>query len=87
MPAVLLLDIKMPRMDGVEVLRALREDDQFRLLPVVILSSSREERDLTECWRLGVNAYVVKPHDIGQYFETVTTIGKFWGTINEAPQS
>ncbi len=87
LPAVLLLDIKMPRMDGVEVLRALREDDQFRLLPVVILSSSREERDLTECWKLGVNAYVVKPHDISQYFETVRTIGKFWGTINEAPQS
>jgi len=86
-PAVLLLDIKMPRMDGVEVLRALRADQEFRHLPVVILSSSREERDVTDCWNLGVNAYVVKPHDINQYFDTVRTIGQFWGTLNEAPQS
>ncbi|MBW8823648.1 MAG: response regulator [Xanthomonadales bacterium] len=85
MPAVVLLDIKMPRMDGVEVLRALRADNEFRHMPIVILSSSREERDVANCWDLGVNAYVVKPHDIDKYFETVRTIGQFWGTINEAP--
>ncbi len=84
-PAVVLLDIKMPRMDGVEVLRALRSDDEFKHLPIVMLSSSREERDVASCWDLGVNAYVVKPLDIDQYFETVRTIGQFWGTINEAP--
>lgn len=84
-PAVVLLDIKMPRMDGVEVLRALRADDEFKHLPVVMLSSSREERDVTNCWNLGVNAYVVKPHDIDEYFRTVRTIGQFWGTLNEAP--
>lgn len=87
LPAVLLLDIKMPRMDGIELLRSLREDERLRRLPVVILSSSREERDVAECWSLGVNAYVVKPHDIGEYFEAVRTTGKFWGTINIAPDA
>ena len=85
-PAVLLLDIKMPRMDGLEVLQRLRSSEQYRRLPVVILSSSREESDLARSWDLGVNAYVVKPVDVDQFFGAVKTLGKFWAVFNEAPQ-
>lgn len=85
-PAVLLLDIKMPRMDGLEVLQQLRENPRFQRLPVVILSSSREESDLAQSWDLGVNAYVVKPVDAEQFFEAVKSLGRFWGVFNEAPQ-
>lgn len=84
-PAVLLLDIKMPRMDGLEVLKELREHETLKRLPVVILSSSREESDLARSWDLGVNAYVVKPVDVDQFFEAVKTLGKFWAVFNEAP--
>lgn len=86
-PAVLLLDIKMPRMDGLEVLQQLRENEQFKALPVVILSSSREESDLARSWNLGVNAYVVKPVDIIQFFEAVKTLGRFWAVFNQSPDS
>ena len=84
-PVVLLLDIKMPRMDGLEVLTTLRADEHFRRMPVVILSSSREESDLARSWDLGVNAYVVKPVDIDQFFQAVKTLGTFWAVINETP--
>ncbi|KAF1705304.1 response regulator [Pseudoxanthomonas kaohsiungensis] len=84
-PAVLLLDIKMPRMDGLEVLQRIRADERLRRMPVVILSSSREESDLVRSWNLGVNAYVVKPVDIDQFFAAVKTLGKFWAVINEPP--
>ena len=84
-PAVLLLDIKMPRMDGLEVLTELRKDSRFNHLPVVILSSSREESDLARSWDLGVNAYVVKPVDVDQFFEAVRTLGRFWAVLNEPP--
>ena len=86
-PSVLLLDIKMPRMDGLEVLKLLRADENLRLIPVVILSSSREEADLARSWDLGVNAFVVKPVDTDQFFEAVKTLGKFWAVINEAPEA
>lgn len=86
-PAVLLLDIKMPRMDGLEVLQKLRADEHLRRIPVVILSSSREESDLARSWDLGVNAYVVKPVDVDQFFEAVKTLGRFWAVFNEAPQA
>ncbi len=82
-PAVVLLDLKMPRMDGFEVLREIRSSDEFRCLPVVILSSSREESDLARSWDLGVNAYVVKPVDVRQFFEAVQTLGHFWAVLNE----
>lgn len=84
-PAVLLLDIKMPRMDGLEVLRRIRSDANLRRIPVVILSSSREESDLARSWDLGVNAYVVKPVDVDQFFGAVKTLGQFWAVINETP--
>ena len=85
LPAVLLLDIKMPRMDGLEVLKHIRSHDKLKKLPVVILSSSREESDLARSWDLGVNAYVVKPVDVDQFFQAVKMLGTFWAVINEAP--
>lgn len=85
LPAVLLLDIKMPRMDGLEVLQQIRAHDRLKTLPVVILSSSREESDLARSWDLGVNAYVVKPVDVDQFFQAVKLLGTFWAVINEAP--
>ena len=86
LPAVLLLDIKMPRMDGLEVLKQIRTDENLKRLPVVILSSSREESDLARSWDLGVNAYVVKPVDVDQFFNAVKTLGTFWAVINQAPE-
>ncbi len=86
LPAVLLLDIKMPRMDGLEVLNAIRQEESLKALPVVILSSSREESDLARSWDMGVNAYVVKPVDVDQFFQAVKTLGTFWAVINETPE-
>ncbi|WP_442683384.1 response regulator [Stenotrophomonas sp. JC08] len=85
LPVVLLLDIKMPRMDGLEVLQRIRAEEELKRLPVVILSSSREESDLARSWDLGVNAYVVKPVDIDQFFNAVKMVGTFWALINQAP--
>jgi CheY-like chemotaxis protein len=84
-PVVILLDLKMPRLDGIQVLRQLSADEQMRLIPIVILSSSRESRDLEECYRLGVNAYVVKPVHFSEFVEAVRQIGMFWALINETP--
>lgn len=84
-PVVVLLDIKMPKVDGVEVLRRIKSDPQLRLLPVVILTSSREERDLAESYRLGANAYVVKPVDFYAFVDAVKELGVFWAVINEPP--
>ncbi|QEE25834.1 response regulator [Rhodanobacter glycinis] len=85
-PAVVLLDIKMPRMDGLEVLTHMRQDERFRRVPVVILSSSREERDLARSWDLGANAYVIKPVDVAQFFDAVRTLGQFWAVLNQSPE-
>jgi two-component system response regulator len=85
-PAVVLLDIKMPRMSGLEVLKTMRADERMRRIPVVILSSSREESDLARSWDLGANAYVIKPVDVDQVFEAVRTLGQFWAVLNQAPE-
>lgn len=85
LPAVILLDLKMPRMDGVEVLRQVKADERLRTIPVVILTSSRESRDLAACYSLGVNAYVVKPVKFVEFVEAVKGIGVFWALINEPP--
>ena len=85
-PAVVLLDIKMPRMNGLDVLTAMRADEKLRRIPVVILSSSREESDLARSWDLGVNAYVIKPVDVDQFFEAVRTLGRFWAVLNQLPE-
>ena len=85
-PCVILLDIKMPRMDGIEVLAVIRKNDQLKTIPVVMLTSSREEPDLKKCYELGVNAYVVKPVNFKDFLDAVKHIGVFWAIINELPQ-
>ena len=82
-PAVILLDLKMPRMDGVQVLRRIKADERMRLIPIVVLTSSRESTDVEQCYRLGVNAYVVKPVRFIEFVEAVKQIGVFWALINE----
>ena len=84
-PVVLLLDLKMPKVDGLEVLRQLRADERMRAIPVVALTSSREPRDLEACYRLGVNAFVVKPVRFGEFVEAVRRVGAFWAVLNEPP--
>lgn len=84
-PAVILLDLKLPRIDGLEVLSKVKADPALRHLPVVMLTSSREERDLVESYRLGVNAYVVKPVDFRQFVDAVREIGVFWAVLNHVP--
>jgi CheY-like chemotaxis protein len=84
-PAVVLLDLKMPKVDGLEVLRTMRSDERFKQTPVVILTSSREEKDMVESYELGVNAYVVKPVDFQQFIEAVKILGGFWAVVNEPP--
>ncbi|HAH23721.1 MAG TPA: two-component system response regulator [Prolixibacteraceae bacterium] len=84
-PAVILLDIKMPRMDGIEVLQAIKNNRELKTIPVVMLTSSREEPDLKKCYELGVNAYVVKPVNYKDFFEAVKRLGIFWAMLNELP--
>ncbi len=84
-PAVLLLDLKMPKVDGLDVLRTLKADDGLKTIPVVMLTSSREEQDLVRSYTLGANAYVVKPVDFRAFSDAVRQLGAFWGVINEPP--
>ena len=84
-PAVVLLDLKMPKVDGLEVLRTIKKDDKLKSIPLVILTSSREEKDLVESYKLGVNAYVVKPVNFQQFIEAVKELGAFWAVVNEPP--
>jgi CheY-like chemotaxis protein len=84
-PAVVLLDLKMPKVDGLEVLRTIKNDERLKSIPVVVLTSSREEKDLVQSYKLGVNAYVVKPVDFQQFIEAVKELGAFWAVINEPP--
>ena len=84
-PAVILLDLKMPRMDGLEVLREMRDAPRLKYVPVVIMTSSREEQDLIRSYQLGVNAYIVKPVDFAEFVEAVRQAGLFWAVLNETP--
>jgi DNA-binding response OmpR family regulator len=84
-PAVLLLDLKLPKVDGLEVLQQIKADDRLKMVPVVVLTSSREERDMVASYRLGVNAYVVKPVDFHEFVNAVKELGIFWALINEPP--
>lgn len=84
-PAVVLLDLKMPKVDGIDVLRTMKADERLKSIPVVILTSSREEKDLVASYSLGVNAYVVKPVDFHQFVEAVKELGAFWAILNEPP--
>jgi CheY-like chemotaxis protein len=84
-PAVVLLDLKMPKVDGLEVLRQLKADPLLKAVPVVVMTSSREDRDLSACYELGVNAYVVKPVEFQAFVEAVQQVGAFWAVLNELP--
>ncbi|MGH7943512.1 MAG: response regulator [Opitutaceae bacterium] len=84
-PAVILLDLKMPRVDGLDALRQIRAAPEIKTLPIVILTSSREESDLVKGYELGANAYVVKPVDFEQFISAVTQLGVFWALVNEPP--
>jgi len=82
---VLLLDLKLPKVDGFEVLKHVKSDEQLKLIPVVVLTSSREEKDMVASYQLGVNAYVVKPVDFHQFVNAIKELGAFWAVINEPP--
>jgi CheY-like chemotaxis protein len=84
-PAVLLLDLKLPKIDGLEVLQQIKSDQKLRMIPVVVLTSSHEERDMVASYRLGVNAYVVKPVDFHEFVNAVRELGIFWAIINQPP--
>ena len=84
-PAVVLLDLKLPKVDGLEVLGAIRENPALKSLPVVMLTSSREEQDLVRSYELGVNAYVVKPVDFKEFVRAISDLGIFWAVLNEPP--
>ena len=85
LPAVLLLDLKMPKVDGLEVLRAIKSDVALKTIPVVMLTSSREEQDLARSYQYGANAYVVKPVDFRGFIDAVRQLGVFWAVVNEPP--
>ncbi|MBL8265564.1 response regulator [Steroidobacter sp.] len=86
-PAVVLLDLKLPKVDGLEVLAKIKSDERTRAIPVVMLTSSREESDLIRSYELGVNAFVVKPVDFNAFFEAIQDLGMFWGVLNETPRA
>jgi two-component system response regulator len=86
-PHVILLDIKLPFVDGLEILRRIKGDQRTRTIPVVMLTSSREERDLIESYRLGVNSYIVKPVDFDQFKESARTLGMYWLLLNKPPKA
>lgn len=85
-PKVILLDLKLPKIDGIEVLRQIRKDPTTRTIPVVVLTSSKEGRDVEECYALGVNSYIVKPVDFAQFSEAVKTLGLYWLLLNQPPE-
>jgi len=84
-PAVMLLDLKLPKVDGLEVLKQIKSDGELRMIPVVVLTSSKEEKDMVESYKLGVNAYVVKPVDFHEFVNAIKELGVFWAIINEPP--
>jgi len=86
-PRVVLLDLKLPLIDGLEVLRRMKEDPRTRTIPVVVLTSSREERDIVDSYQLGVNSYIVKPVDFEQFTESVRQLGFYWALLNQPPSA
>jgi CheY-like chemotaxis protein len=84
-PAVMLLDLKLPKVDGLEVLKQVKSDEKLQLIPVVVLTSSKEEKDMVASYKLGVNAYVVKPVDFHEFVNAIKELGVFWAVINEPP--
>lgn len=84
-PAVVLLDLKMPKVDGLEVLKQIKADPDLRVVPIVVLTSSREEQDLVQSYNLGTNAFVVKPVDFREFVQAIQNLGLFWAVVNEPP--
>jgi len=84
-PSVMLLDLKLPKVDGLEVLKQIKSEEKLRMIPVVVLTSSKEEKDMVASYRLGVNAYVVKPVDFHEFVNAIKELGVFWAVINEPP--
>lgn len=84
-PAVILLDVKMPKINGIEVLKHIRSDAKFKFLPIIMVTSSHEERDIVESYKLGANSYVVKPVDILQFINAIKILGQYWAVINQPP--
>jgi CheY-like chemotaxis protein len=84
-PAVILLDLKLPKVDGLEVLQQIKSDEKLKMIPVVVLTSSREEKDMVASYKLGVNAYVVKPVDFHEFVNAIKELGVFWAVINAPP--
>lgn len=84
-PKIILLDLKMPKVDGIEVLKEIRANPNTRFIPVTVLTSSREDRDIVETYKLGVNSYIVKPVDFDQFVKAVKEVGYYWGLLNENP--
>jgi CheY-like chemotaxis protein len=84
-PAVMLLDLKLPKVDGLEVLQQIKSDERLKLIPVVVLTSSHEEKDMMRSYKLGVNAYVVKPVDFHEFVNAVKELGVFWAVVNQPP--
>jgi len=85
-PKIILLDLKMPKVDGIEVLRKIKSDEHKKIIPVVVLTSSKEERDIVESYKLGVNAYIVKPVDFDKFVKAISEIGFFWLLLNQPPR-
>ena len=85
-PAVILLDLKMPKVDGLEVLRQVKGDDRLKVIPVVVMTSSREDQDIVDSYRLGVNAYIVKPLNFHEFVDAMKIVGAFWVVLNEPPK-
>ncbi|MEQ8905342.1 response regulator [Ekhidna sp.] len=86
-PRIILLDLKMPKVDGIEALKAIRADKRTKYIPVTMLTSSKEERDIVETYKLGVNSYIVKPVDFDQFVKAVKDIGYYWGLLNQRPSA
>jgi two-component system, response regulator len=85
-PKLILLDLKMPKVDGLEVLRKLKSDERKRVIPVVVLTSSKEEQDIIESYKLGVNAYIVKPVELDKFIKAISEVGMFWLVLNQPPK-